>query len=54
MLDDLVSFVILWGVINAYFGQWVPVAIAVALGAGLLYTDRFDFDVQSAVRPLGR
>jgi putative membrane protein len=54
MLDDLVSFVILWGVINAYFGQWVPVALAAALGAGLLYTDRFDFDVRSAVRPLGR
>lgn len=54
MIDDLVSFVILWGVVNAYFGQWIPVVLAGALGAGLLYTDRFDFDVRGAVRPLGR
>jgi putative membrane protein len=53
MLDDLVSFAILWGVVNAYFGQWVPVLLAAALGAGLLYTDRFDF-LLGAVRPLGR
>ncbi|MFC7234284.1 bisanhydrobacterioruberin hydratase [Halosegnis marinus] len=42
MLDDLVSFVILWGGINAYFGQWVPVALAALLGVGLWRTDRFD------------
>ena len=42
MLDDLVSFVILWGAINAYFGQWIPVALAVLLGLGLWRTDRFD------------
>lgn len=53
MLDDLVSFVILWGVVNAFYGQWIPVVLAAVLGAGLLYTDRFDFDVRSAVRPLG-
>ena len=41
-LDDLVSFVILWGVINAYFGQWIPVALAALLGVGLWKTDRFD------------
>jgi putative membrane protein len=46
MLDDLVSFVVLWGLINAYFGNWVPVALAGALGAALLATDRFDFDVR--------
>jgi putative membrane protein len=45
MLDDLVSFVILWGVINAAFGNWIPVALAVLFGVGLLYTDRFDFSV---------
>jgi putative membrane protein len=42
MLDDLVSFVILWGVVNAYFGNWVPVALAAAFGYGLWMTDRFD------------
>lgn len=45
MLDDMVSFVILWGAINAFYGNWVPVAIAVALGVGLVRTDRFDFRV---------
>ncbi|RBI60975.1 carotene biosynthesis protein [halophilic archaeon] len=45
MLDDMVSFVLLWGAMNAYFGNWVPVAVAGLLGGGLLWTDRFDFDV---------
>ena len=45
MLDDLVSFVLLWGGINALYGNWIPVAIAVALGVGLLTTDRFDFAI---------
>jgi putative membrane protein len=45
MLDDLVSFVLLWGGINALYGNWIPVAIAAALGVGLLKTDRFDFAV---------
>ena len=43
MLDDLVSFVILWGVVNAYFGHWMPAALAAAFGYGLWRTDRFDF-----------
>jgi len=54
MLDDLVSFVVLWGSINAYFGNWVPVIVAAALGAGLLYTDRFDFTVRGTVPGLDR
>ncbi|MFB6150328.1 MAG: bisanhydrobacterioruberin hydratase [Haloarculaceae archaeon] len=42
MLDDMVSFVVLWGAINAAFGNWIPVAVTALLGAGLLVTDRFD------------
>ncbi|WP_435195005.1 bisanhydrobacterioruberin hydratase [Natronomonas sp. EA1] len=42
MLDDLVSFVILWGSINAYFGNWIPVALAALIGVGLWRTERFD------------
>ncbi|MFB6089548.1 MAG: bisanhydrobacterioruberin hydratase, partial [Halobellus sp.] len=42
LLDDLVSFVILWGGINAWFGNWIPVACAAVFGLGLLKTDRFD------------
>jgi putative membrane protein len=53
MLDDLVSFVVLWGSINAYFGNWIPVLVAAALGAGLLYTDRFDFTVHGTVPGIG-
>jgi putative membrane protein len=45
MLDDLVSFVILWGGINLFYAQWVAVVVAAGLGAGLLATDRFDFSV---------
>ncbi|WP_256289903.1 bisanhydrobacterioruberin hydratase [Halobellus inordinatus] len=42
LLDDLVSFVILWGGINAWFGNWIPVALAALFGLGLLRADRFD------------
>ncbi|SDJ25182.1 putative membrane protein [Halovenus aranensis] len=45
MLDDMVSFVLLWGAINAFYQAWVPVAIAAGFGVALLETDRFDFDV---------
>lgn len=45
MLDDLVSFVLLWGGINLFYANWVPVALAALLGAGLLKTERFDFDL---------
>ncbi|MFB6157703.1 MAG: bisanhydrobacterioruberin hydratase [Haloferacaceae archaeon] len=42
MLDDLVSFVLLWGGVNAWFGHSVPVALAALFGLGLVRTDRFD------------
>ncbi|WP_276250368.1 bisanhydrobacterioruberin hydratase [Haloarcula rara] len=45
MLDDLVSFVLLWGGINLFYANWIPVALAALLGAGLLKTERFDFDL---------
>lgn len=45
LLDDLVSFVLFWGLVNAYFGNWVPVALAAALGAMLVRADRFDYAV---------
>lgn len=41
MLDTLVSFVILWGVVNAYFGNLVPVAIAELFGVRLLKSNHF-------------
>ena len=42
MLDDLVSFVVLWGAINAVYGNWGAVAVAVAMGLGLVRSERFD------------
>src|SRR6056297_800031 len=45
LLDDLVSFVMLWGAVNAAFGQVAPAAAAAVLGVALLRTDRFDFAV---------
>ena len=43
MLDDLVSFVVLWGAINAYFSNWIAALLAALFGYGLWRTDRFDF-----------
>jgi putative membrane protein len=45
MLDDMVSFVILWGGINLWFGNVIPAAVAGLIGAGLLWTDQFDADL---------
>jgi len=41
-LDDFVSFVLLWGAVNALYGQWLPVLVAAGLGLGLGRTGRFD------------
>jgi putative membrane protein len=37
-LDDLVSFILLWSAVNAFYGQWFPVVVAAGLGVGLLGT----------------
>jgi putative membrane protein len=49
MLDDLINFLILWGGINAYFANWIPVGVALLLAGGLLKTDRFDFAVERTI-----
>jgi putative membrane protein len=51
MLDDLVSFVILWGGINAWFGNWLPVVLAAGFGVGLVRTERFDSRLLRLPRP---
>lgn len=43
VLDDLISFGILWGLVNLYFGNLVPVALAAALLVALFRADWFDF-----------
>lgn len=47
MLDDMVSFVLLWGSINAFYGAWIPIAIAAGFGVALHGLDRFDFPKRS-------
>ena len=49
MLDDMVSFVLLWGSINAVYMAWIPAGIAALFGVGLLHLDRFDFDIIATV-----
>jgi putative membrane protein len=41
-LDDMVSFVLLWGGVNLFYANWLPAVVAAAIGVGLLRTDRFD------------
>jgi putative membrane protein len=45
MLDDMVSFVLLWGAINVFYRAWIPVTIALVFAGMLVRLDRFDFDV---------
>lgn len=42
MLDDMVSFVILWGGINLWFGNWIPFVVGVLFAIGLIRVERFD------------
>jgi len=41
VLDDLVSFVLLWGTINALYGNVIPVVFAAGIGIALLSTGRY-------------
>ncbi|WP_121822421.1 bisanhydrobacterioruberin hydratase [Halostella salina] len=42
MLDDLVSFVLLWGLVNVFYGNAVAALVAAGFLAALLRTDEFD------------
>lgn len=43
MLDDMVSFVFLWGLVNLYFLQLVPFVLSMVIGVALWKTERFDW-----------
>jgi putative membrane protein len=45
MLDDMVSFVFLWGLVNLYYGNIIPVVVASFFAALLYRTNRFDFSL---------
>lgn len=53
-LDDLVSFVLLWGAINVLYGNWVPAGVAGLFCLGLLRTERYDLATVRAALPTGR
>jgi len=42
ILDDMVSFVFLWGITNLYFQNSIPVLLSGFLVYGLIKTDRFN------------
>jgi len=42
-LDDLINFLLFWGLVNALFGNLVPVLLSAFLLAGLFRADWFDF-----------
>jgi len=44
-LDDLVSFVLLWGSVNVFYANWLAVAAVGVLLAGLVRSERFDLAV---------
>lgn len=50
ILDDLISFILLWGVINLYYGQLVPVAVTGGLILALLATRRYDHVLPSSIQ----
>ncbi|MFC6718606.1 bisanhydrobacterioruberin hydratase [Natrialbaceae archaeon GCM10025810] len=52
-LDDLVSFVLLWGTINACYGNWLAVGVAGLFGLGLLRTERYDLEMVRTAIPGG-
>ncbi|MFP8957273.1 bisanhydrobacterioruberin hydratase [Natrialbaceae archaeon A-CW3] len=42
ILDDLVSFVVLWGSINLLYGNWIAAGVAGVFCLGLFRTGRYD------------
>ncbi|WP_049921495.1 bisanhydrobacterioruberin hydratase [Halopiger djelfimassiliensis] len=51
ILDDLVSFVLLWGTINLLYGNWLAAGVAGLFCLGLLRTDRYDRDLLRTALP---
>lgn len=39
LLDDFVSFLVLWGIVNAWYGHWIPTIVVLACAGMLLLAD---------------
>ncbi|WP_255682173.1 bisanhydrobacterioruberin hydratase [Natrinema sp. SYSU A 869] len=50
-LDDLVSFVLLWGAINVLYGNWLAAGVAGLFCLGLFRTDRYEPAMVATVLP---
>ncbi|MXV61986.1 carotenoid biosynthesis protein [Natronorubrum sp. JWXQ-INN-674] len=51
ILDDLVSFVLLWGTINVLYGNWLAAGVAGLFCLGLFRTDRYDREMVRTLLP---
>lgn len=47
ILDDMASFIILWGIVNLYFLNLVPLIFSLILLFSLAKLDRFDFVIKN-------
>ncbi|MFC4439047.1 MULTISPECIES: bisanhydrobacterioruberin hydratase [Natrialbaceae] len=54
ILDDLVSFVLLWGTINLLYGNWLAAGVAGLLCLGLFRTGRYDLALVRTALPARR
>lgn len=54
ILDDLVSFVLLWGAINLLYGNWIAAGVAGLFCLGLFRTGRYDLDLVRTALPARR
>ncbi|MFU8869505.1 bisanhydrobacterioruberin hydratase [Natronococcus sp.] len=53
ILDDLVSFVLLWGTINLLYGNWIAAGVAGLFCLGLFRTARYDLEMVKTALPGG-
>lgn len=51
ILDDLVSFVLLWGTINLLYGNWLAAGVAALFCLGLFRTGRYDLEMVRTIVP---
>ncbi|ADB61576.1 carotene biosynthesis associated membrane protein [Haloterrigena turkmenica DSM 5511] len=51
VLDDLVSFVVLWGAINVLYGNWLAAGVAGLFCLGLFRTERYDRELLLTALP---
>lgn len=51
ILDDLVSFVLLWGTINLLYGNWIAAGVAGLFCLGLFRTGRYDLEMLRTAVP---